>query len=159
MKSLLLIAATSALVAGCSFAARNAEMYRDDTKAVLETKNNDIRACYDGVLKTKPGAQGKVTIKFNVETEAGKFTNVAVDKANTTAPAEVADCVTRAARSEARDPTDDFMTGNTRINGVGPLVLHLMDVRMANATKQHFYLDFIRLCLLALKLHRLQAAV
>ena len=106
MKTLLLIAATSALVAGCSFAARNAEMYRDDTKAVLETKNNDIRACYDGVLKTKPGAQGKVTIKFNVETEAGKFTNVAVDKANTTAPAEVADCVTKSINGLGVTPPD-----------------------------------------------------
>ena len=74
-------------------------------------------------------------------------------------PHQIANGVPRAAGSEARDPTDDFMTGDTRINGVGPLVLHLMDIRMADATKQHFYLDFIRLCLLALKLHRLQAAV
>ncbi len=106
MKTLLLFAATSSLVAGCSFAARSPEMYRDDAKAVLETKNNDIRACYDGVLKTMPAAAGRVTVKFNVETEAGKFTNVAVDKANTTAPAEVADCVTKSINGLGVTPPD-----------------------------------------------------
>ena len=106
MKSLLLVAATSVLAAGCSFAARSPEMYRDDTKAVLETKNNDIRACYDGVLKGTPNAAGKVTVKFNVETEAGKFTNIAVDKPNTTAPAEVADCVTKSINGLGVSPPD-----------------------------------------------------
>lgn len=95
MKSVLLIVGTAALVSGCSFAARSPEMYRDDTKAVLETKNNDIHACYDGVLKTTPGAAGKVTVKFEVETEHGKIVNVAVDKPNTTAPDPVAECVTK----------------------------------------------------------------
>lgn len=106
MKSLLLIAGTAVVVSGCSFAARSPEMYRDDTKAVLETKNNDIRACYDGVLKGTPNAAGKVTVKFNVETEAGKFTNIAVDKPNTTAPAEVADCVTKSIAGLGVAPPD-----------------------------------------------------
>jgi len=106
MKSLLLIASTAVLVTGCSFAARSPEMYRDDTKAVLETKNNDIRACYDGVLKATPGVGGKVTVKFNVETEAGKFTNIAVDKPNTTAPADVADCVVKSINGLGVTPPD-----------------------------------------------------
>jgi hypothetical protein len=109
MKSLLLIAGSTLLtvvVTGCSFAARTPEMYRDDTKAVLETKNNDIRACYDGVLKGTPGAGGKVTVKFNVETEAGKFTNIAVDKPNTTAPADVADCVVKSINGLGVTPPD-----------------------------------------------------
>ncbi len=106
MKTLLLIVGTAALVSGCSFAARSPEMYRDDTKAVLETKNNDIRACYDGVLKSTPGAAGKVTVKFNVETEAGKFTNIAVDTPNTTAPAAVAECVTKSITGLGVAPPD-----------------------------------------------------
>jgi hypothetical protein len=109
MKSLVLIAGTtllSVIVGGCSFAARSPEMYRDDTKAVLETKNNDIRACYDGVLKGAPTAAGKVTVKFNVETEAGKFTNITVDQPNTTAPAEVADCVTKSITGLGVAPPD-----------------------------------------------------
>jgi hypothetical protein len=109
MKSVLLIVGVSAAVAslsGCGFAARSPEMYRDDTKAVLETKNNDIRACYDGVLKTAPGAAGKVTVKFEVETEQGKIVNVAVDKPNTTAPDPVAECVTKSITGLGISPPD-----------------------------------------------------
>lgn len=94
MKTTLLIASLATMT-GCGFAARSPEMFRDDTKTVLETKNNDIRACYDGVLKGTPGVGGKVTIKFDIETEAGKLVNVTVDKANTTAPDAVSECVTK----------------------------------------------------------------
>lgn len=100
MKTTLLIAASLVVATGCSFAKRSPEMYRDDTKAVLESKNNDIHACYDGVLKGTPGVGGKVTVKFDVVADgdegAGKVANVTVDKANTTAPDAVADCVTKA---------------------------------------------------------------
>jgi hypothetical protein len=106
MKNVLLIAGTAVLVSGCGFAARSPEMYRDDTKAVLDTKSNDIRACYDGVLKATPGAAGKVTVKFEVETEQGKIVNVAVDKANTTAPDPVAECVTKSISGLGLTPPD-----------------------------------------------------
>jgi hypothetical protein len=106
MKTLLLIAGSAVLLSGCSFAARSPEMYRDDTKAVLETKNNDIRACYDGVLKATPGVGGKVTVKFEVETEQGKIVNVAVDKPNTTAPDPVAECVTKSINGLGLTPPD-----------------------------------------------------
>jgi hypothetical protein len=92
---LRILVLSSLALAGCSFAARSPEMYRDEARSALESKSNDIRVCYDGVLKSSPGAQGRVTVKFEVETEGGKFVNVAVDKANTTAPAPVADCVTK----------------------------------------------------------------
>lgn len=99
MKTTLLIPAVLAFVAGCSFAARSPEMYRDETTKALEPKNNDIRACYDGVLKGTPGAAGKVTVKFDVAKDgdpgAGTVSNVTVDKANTTAPDPVAECVTK----------------------------------------------------------------
>jgi len=99
MKTTLLISASLLAIAGCSFAARSPEMYRDETTKALEPKNNDIRACYNGVLKSTPGAAGKVTVKFDVAEDgaegAGKVTNVTVDKANTTAPDAVAECVTK----------------------------------------------------------------
>lgn len=109
MKNILTIviaAASLASVAGCSFAARSPEMYRDETKAVLDTKSNDIRACYDGVLHGTPGAQGKVTVTFDVETEQGKITNIAVDQANTTAPPPVAECVTKSIDGLGLTPPD-----------------------------------------------------
>lgn len=99
MKTTLLISASLVALAGCSFAARSPEMYRDETTKALEPRNNDIRACYDGVLKGTPGVAGKVTVKFDVAEDgaenAGKVTNVTVDKANTTAPDAVADCVAK----------------------------------------------------------------
>ena len=108
MKTAILTASLAAVFAmGCSFAARSPEMYRDDTGKELAKKSDDIRACYDGVLKTTPGAAGKVTVHFDVAKDgtdnAGKGTNVTVDKAGTTAPDPVAECV------------------KNGINGVGPL--------------------------------------
>jgi hypothetical protein len=105
MKTSILLASL-ALMTGCGFAARSPEMYRDDTKAVLEKKNGDIHACYDGVLKATPGVGGKVTVKFDVETEEGKITNVVVDKANTTAPDAVAECVAKTIGGLAIKPPD-----------------------------------------------------
>ncbi len=84
-----------AVLSGCSFAARSPEMYREDTNKVLATKNEAIRACYDGVLRANPGAQGRVTVRFDVETEQGKVSNVTIDKANTTAPDPVPACVAK----------------------------------------------------------------
>lgn len=104
--SIAIAAGSLASLAGCSFAARSPEMYRDETKTQLESKSNDIRACYDAVLKGTPGAQGTVTVKFDVETEQGKIVNIAVDPANTTAPPPVAECVTNAINGLGITPPD-----------------------------------------------------
>jgi len=109
MKSFLLIPAalaSLAFVAGCSGAVRSPDVYRDDTRAALSAKDPDIHACYDDVLKGSPTAAGKVTVKFDVETEGGKIQNVAVDKANTTAPDAVSDCVTKNINGVAIQPPD-----------------------------------------------------
>ncbi|MFO0670865.1 MAG: AgmX/PglI C-terminal domain-containing protein [Polyangiaceae bacterium] len=107
MKTTILMASVLAFAAtACSFAARSPEMYRDDTGAALAKKNDDIRACYDGVLKGTPGAAGKVTVKFDVETETGKVANVTVDKAGSTAPDAVSECVTKAIAGVAIAPPD-----------------------------------------------------
>jgi hypothetical protein len=99
MKTTILLAVSLATLAGCSFAARSPEMYRDDTTVVLGTKNDEIRACYDSVLQAQPGAQGRVAVIFEVADDGadnpGKIQNVQVDPANTTAPGPVAECVTK----------------------------------------------------------------
>lgn len=105
MKKLVILSAAFVL-GGCSFAARSPDMYRDDTQKALATKEQDIRACYDGVLKTTPGAAGKVTVKFDVETENGKFVNVHADKGGTTAPDAVAECVTKSLEGLSIAPPD-----------------------------------------------------
>jgi hypothetical protein len=108
MKTTILIAGALLLSfsTGCGVAARSPDMYRDDTKAVLEKKNEDIRACYDAVLKTTPNVGGKVTVTFTVATETGKISNVNVDKANTTAPEPVSSCVTKTIEGLALSPAD-----------------------------------------------------
>lgn len=97
MKTSILFAsalvAVSSLVTGC--AVRDAKMFVDDTGKALATRNNEIKACYDGILKATPTAGGKVTVKFEVETEEGKIVKIEVDKANTTAPDAVQACVTK----------------------------------------------------------------
>ncbi len=51
-------------------------------------------------------ANGKVTIKFDVETDGGRITNVAIDPTGTTAPRPVADCVTQNLGGLAVTPPD-----------------------------------------------------
>jgi hypothetical protein len=105
MRTTLLFVTTLA-VGGCSFAARSPEMYRDDTGKALASKQEEIRACYDGVLKANPAAGGVVAVKFDVETEQGKITNVTVDKTKTTAPDPVSECVTRSIEGLTLAPPD-----------------------------------------------------
>jgi len=107
LAALLPFAALSILfTTGCSFAVRSPDMYRDDTSKVLATKNEEIKACYDGAVKAHPGAAGKVTVKFSVEVKTGKFVDIAVDKANTTAPDPIGECVTKAITGLALAPAD-----------------------------------------------------
>lgn len=102
----LLFAGLALTMTACSFAARSPEMYRDDTQAVLATKNEQIRACYNDILKADPNAAGRVTLKFDVETEHGQIVNVAVDRENTTASDAVAECVTKNVAGLALAPPD-----------------------------------------------------
>ncbi len=94
---------------GCGAAVRSPEAYSSDTRKVLEAKNQEIRACYDGVLKSTPTAGGRVTVHFDVEIETGKIANVKVDSAKTTAPEEISSCVTRSIPGLVLAPAD----GNT----------------------------------------------
>ena len=81
-------------IGACSGNARSPEAYRDDTAALLETANEAVRACYDEVLKRQPGVQGTVAVRFKVMEESGRLVDVTVDPSATTAPPQVALCVT-----------------------------------------------------------------
>jgi len=102
--SLLALAATTA---GCSFHARSPEMYRDDTAALLETRNADIKACYDNELKNNKDATGRVTVHFTVAKETGQITNVAPVPAGTTAPESLTNCVVNAINGLVLTPPDN----------------------------------------------------
>src|SRR5262245_43476584 len=97
----LLAAATA-----CEFHARSPEDYRDVTQALLDTKAQDIKACYDGALKGQKDLQGRVTVQFVVEAETGKIKDVKVDPAGTTAPEVLSACVTNSISGLALTPPD-----------------------------------------------------
>lgn len=101
-----LFALLAGATAGCSFYARSPEDYRDATQAVLDTKSQDIKACYDGALKGQQDLQGRVTVQFAVEAETGRIKDVKVDPAGTQAPETLSTCVVNALTGLALTPPD-----------------------------------------------------
>ena len=95
------------LLAGCSFHARDADSYRKATRELLETRNPDIKGCYDAELKQNPAAAGTVLVKFNVQKESGKLINIAVAEGSSSAPASLQQCVVKAIDGLALDPPDE----------------------------------------------------
>jgi len=93
--------AISAASAGCGGAVRTAEPYRDDVAKVLATKNADVKACYDGLLKGKKDLAGTVTVKFTVEMKTGAFKDIKTD-----GPAELGTCVSSAMTGLVLNPPD-----------------------------------------------------
>jgi len=93
--------AISAASAGCGGAVRTAEPYRDDVAKVLATKNADVKACYDNLLKGKKDLAGTVTVKFTVEMKTGAFKDVKTD-----GPAELGTCVSSAMSGLVLNPAD-----------------------------------------------------
>lgn len=106
MKTLLIVTAAVGFcsLAGCAY--RDENMWRNDVSKVLATKQPDMKACYDGILKTTPTAGGKVAIAFEVETEGGKIQNVTVDKSKSTAPEPLHDCVKKNVEGLVISPPD-----------------------------------------------------
>ena len=102
----IIVTLSLAGLAGCSFIARDADMYRTDTRALLETRNADIKACYDNALASNPAQSGTVVVNFTVEKKTGALTNVAVDPDQSTAPAGLQTCVTEALASLTLEQPD-----------------------------------------------------
>jgi hypothetical protein len=96
-----------ALAGGCSFHARDSESYRKATRELLETKNPDIKSCYDVELQRDPQAQGTVVVKFTVQKETGKIAEPKVDEAASSAPTTLGQCVVRAIDGLALQPPDE----------------------------------------------------
>ena len=106
MNKMLLLTAAVALasVTGCAY--RDAKMFSDDVQKAVQPKQPDMRACYEGVLRSNPNASGTVAVAFEIETEEGRFTNVTVDQSKTTAPEPVQECVTKNLQGLAISPPD-----------------------------------------------------
>ncbi len=104
MPKLTLFAA--ALLAACAGTKRTPETYRADTQKVLETRNAQIKSCYDGLLANDPAAAGTVTVKFVVEKKTGAFTKATLDPNATTAKEPLTLCVIEAMSGLKLEPPD-----------------------------------------------------
>ena len=100
-KSFALIGFALAALTGCSGAIRIGDAYRDDVAKVLASKNGDVKACYDNVLKGDKTAAGTVTVKFAVEMKTGTFKDVKTD-----GPPALGTCVSNALSGLVLTPAD-----------------------------------------------------
>ena len=109
MKSLsfVLLCLVAFASAGCSFHARSADNYRKDTRALLETRNADIKSCYDTALKADPKVSGVVVLKFTVEAETGNIVNPQSVAGRTSAPESLTQCVITAISGLTLQPPDE----------------------------------------------------
>jgi len=108
----LIVLASLASLSGCAFMARGADMYRDDTSALLDTRKDEIQQCYDDILKTDPSAKGTVAIHFGVKKKTGEVHGAEVIADRTTAPVNVQQCVLTALEGLKLDPPDDRTDGD-----------------------------------------------
>lgn len=93
-------------LAGCSFNARSPEDYAKETKRLLKSKEDQIKSCYDEVLKQDKKAKGVVAVTFTVAPKTGAIENAKLDEKKTTAPEAVGKCVLSAMEGLALDPPD-----------------------------------------------------
>jgi len=93
-------------LSACSFHARDAESYRKVTREVLETKNPDIKSCYDKALESDPKLEGTVVVTMTVEKDTGIIKNVKLDKKASEANKHLRLCVINALTGLKIDPPD-----------------------------------------------------
>lgn len=93
------------VVSGC--AVRNAEMYRDDTRRLLDTKQSVLEACYDAELQTHPTTTGKVVVRFKVESGTGIVKSPQIDDLASTPNRTLRGCVLDALQKLVLQPADD----------------------------------------------------
>ena len=92
-------------LAGC--AVRDAAMYRDDTRKLLETKESVVRECYDAELQKDPQAGGKVIVSFTVQKDTGVIVDPKVDDLQSTPNRVLRKCVVDALQGLTLDPPDE----------------------------------------------------
>lgn len=91
---------------GGSFANREADAYKVDTRELLTSHNQKVKSCYDGMLAQDESASGVVVVNFKVKAETGAVAEAAVDEAETTAPEGLSDCVLGTLNGLFLDPAD-----------------------------------------------------
>jgi hypothetical protein len=101
-----LIATGLAAVTACAGTSRGVETYRADTSKLLESREPQLKSCYDDALKADGKLAGTVTVQFIIENKTGMVVNAAVQPDHTTAPAILGQCVLKAVDGLVLAPPD-----------------------------------------------------
>jgi hypothetical protein len=91
---------------GCSFMARGPEQYRDDTRSLLDSRQGQIKSCYDNALAQDQLVGGDVVVTFVVQKKTGDIADVLVAEGGTTAPSSLQECVVTALDGLQLTPED-----------------------------------------------------
>ena len=97
--------AIACALGGC--AVRDAAMYRDDTRKLLEKKEPVLRQCYDAELQKDPQAGGKVIVSFTVQKDSGVIVDPKVDDLQSTPNRALRKCVVDSLQGLTLDPPDE----------------------------------------------------
>lgn len=95
------------VLSGSACAVRDAAMYRDDTRKLLETKSPVLRDCYDAELQKDSKAAGKVIVSFTVQKDTGAIVDPKIDDLQSTPNRELRRCVMDALKGLTLDPPDE----------------------------------------------------
>lgn len=106
MRNIIAALTLTAAIAGCAHVARDEAQYRDDTRSLLQSRNAQIKSCYDNALATDPSVAGTVTVNFVVEKKTGVVNSVQVDPSQTQAPTTLQNCVVKAMDGLVLTPED-----------------------------------------------------
>lgn len=90
----------------CSHVGRDTAAYERDTSALLDTRAQELRACYDAELARNRDLVGKLTVKFRVEKGTGKLVALEWDRNRSTVSEALATCVVSALRGLELDEPD-----------------------------------------------------
>ena len=100
-----LLALSAAAYGGCAI--RSPDMYRDDTRRLLESRRAILAACYDAELQTHPTAGGQVFVRFTIERDSGKLLHAQIDDLLSTPNRTLRGCVLDAMRGLVLAPPDE----------------------------------------------------
>lgn len=100
----------AAATSGC--AVRSDSIYAKDVEAVLETRGPQVSQCYADLLKTNPNLSGVVAVRLTVEQDTGAVVNPQVEPGQTTAPAELQQCVLSTLSGLTLQPPDTSRSGS-----------------------------------------------
>ena len=103
---LLLVLAATCSACSVSYHARGPEKYREDTRALLESRESSFRGCYEELLESSPEVSGSVAVSFEVQEETGKIVE-AKSLEESTAPPDLQQCVVQGLQGLTLEPPDE----------------------------------------------------